>query len=50
MEPVVGKFDVEKFDGKGDFGLWKYNMLCQLEILGSNQNQARKMQMVKVLM
>lgn len=34
MEPIKGKFDVEKFDGKGDFGLWKYKMLCQLEILG----------------
>lgn len=34
MEPVKAKFDIEKFDGKGDFGLWKYKMLCQLEILG----------------
>ena len=29
-----GKFKVEKFDGKGDFGLWKYKMLMQLELLG----------------
>lgn len=33
MEPIKGKFDVEKFDGNGDFGLWKYKMLCQFEIL-----------------
>ena len=29
-----GKFKVERFDGKGDFGLWKYKMLMQLELLG----------------
>lgn len=34
MEPTSGKFEVVKFDGKGDFGLWKYKMLCQLEIQG----------------
>ncbi|KAF8053895.1 hypothetical protein N665_1364s0004 [Sinapis alba] len=34
MEETSGKFEVEKFDGKGDFGLWKYKMLCQLEIVG----------------
>ncbi|KAF8111969.1 hypothetical protein N665_0070s0038 [Sinapis alba] len=34
MEATSGKFEVEKFDGKGDFGLWKYKMLCQLEIVG----------------
>lgn len=34
MESISGKFEVEKFDGKGDFGLWKYKMLMQLELLG----------------
>ena len=34
MKATSGKFEVEKFDGKGDFGLWKYKMLCQLEIVG----------------
>lgn len=34
MEPVSGKFVVEKFDGKGDFGLWKHKILCQLELMG----------------
>ncbi|KAF8093426.1 hypothetical protein N665_0383s0054 [Sinapis alba] len=34
MEATSGKFEVEKFDGKGDFCLWKYKMLCQLEIVG----------------
>ena len=34
MESMSGKFKVEIFDGKGDFGLWKYKMLMQLELLG----------------
>ncbi|KAL0733932.1 hypothetical protein Bca4012_010142 [Brassica carinata] len=34
METTLKKFEVEKFDGKGNFGLWKYKMLCQLEIFG----------------
>lgn len=34
MEPTQGKFEMEKFDGKGDFGLWKYKLLGQLEIQG----------------
>lgn len=34
MEPTRGKFEIEKFDGKGDFGLWKFKMLAQLEIQG----------------
>lgn len=34
MEATSGKFEVKKFDGKEDFGLWKYKMLCQLEIVG----------------
>lgn len=25
---------MEKFDGKGEFGLWKYKLLGQLEIHG----------------
>lgn len=32
MDPTRGKFEIEKFDGKGDFGLWKFKMLAQLEI------------------
>lgn len=28
MEPTKGKFEVEKFDGQGDFGIWKHKMLC----------------------
>lgn len=34
MDPTPGKFEIEKFDGKGDFGLWKFKMLAQLEIQG----------------
>lgn len=34
MEPTLGKFEMERFDGKGDFGMWKYKMLGQLEIQG----------------
>lgn len=34
MEPTKGRFEVEKFDGQGDFGIWKHKMLCALEILG----------------
>ena len=34
MEPTQGRFEMEKFDGKGDFGLWKYKLLGQLEIQG----------------
>lgn len=30
----IRKFDVEKFNGKGGFGLWKCKMKCQLELLG----------------
>ena len=32
IEPNLGKFEMEKFDGKGDFGMWKYKMMGQLEI------------------
>ena len=34
IEPNLGKFEMEKFDGKGDFGMWKYKMMGQLEIQG----------------
>lgn len=34
MEPTPGKFEVQKFDGKRDFGLWKFKILAQLEIQG----------------
>ncbi|CAA7014632.1 unnamed protein product [Microthlaspi erraticum] len=34
MEPTQGRFEVEKFDGEGDFTLWKHKVLAQLEILG----------------
>lgn len=34
MDPTPGKFQIEKFDGKGDFGLWKFKMMAQLEIQG----------------
>ena len=34
MEPTRGKFEMDKFDGKGDFGMWKYKLLGQLEIQG----------------
>ncbi|KAJ4885668.1 Retrovirus-related Pol polyprotein from transposon TNT 1-94 [Raphanus sativus] len=36
MESIPGKFkfEIERFDGKGDFGLWKYKMIMQLELLG----------------
>lgn len=36
VEHVHGKLqslDVDKFDGKGDFGLWKHKVMCQLELL-----------------
>ena len=31
MQNTKVKIDVEKFDGKGDFGMWKFKMLMQLE-------------------
>lgn len=34
MEHPQSRLDVEKFDGKGDFGLWKHKVLCQLELMG----------------
>ncbi|KAF8095044.1 hypothetical protein N665_0343s0004 [Sinapis alba] len=34
MDPTPGRFEIEKFDGKGDFGLWKFKMLAQLKIQG----------------
>lgn len=34
MKKNISKFNVVKFNGKGDFGLWKYKMICQLELLG----------------
>lgn len=34
MEQNIGKFNMAKFNGKGDFGLWKYKMINQLELLG----------------
>lgn len=34
MEPTKGRFEVEKFDGDGDFALWKHKVLAQFEILG----------------
>lgn len=33
VEHIHGKLDVDKFDGKGDFGLWKHKVMCQLELL-----------------
>ena len=34
MKSVHGKFEMEKFDGYGDFGMWKIKMLMQLELQG----------------
>lgn len=34
MDPTPGRFVMEKFDGKGDFSLWKYKLLGQLKIQG----------------
>ncbi|KAF8085854.1 hypothetical protein N665_0644s0006 [Sinapis alba] len=34
MEPTQGRFEVEKFGGQRDFGIWKHKMLCALEIMG----------------
>lgn len=34
MDPTRGRFQMDKFDGKGDFGMWKYKLLGQLEIQG----------------
>ena len=34
MESVHGKFKMETFDGSGDFGMWKFKMLMQLELQG----------------
>ena len=34
MEQTHGKFEMDKFDRKGDFGMWKYKMMAQLEIQG----------------
>ena len=37
MEPTLGRFEMDNFDDKGDFGMWKYKLLGKLEIqrLGS---------------
>ena len=34
IDPTRGRFEMDKFDGKGDFGMWKYKLLGQLEIQG----------------
>ena len=34
MEPTLGRIEMEKFDGKGDFGMWKFKMMGQLENQG----------------
>ncbi|XP_013613753.1 uncharacterized protein LOC106419600 [Brassica napus] len=34
MEPTLGKFNMDKFDGKGDFVMWKFKMMGQLKIQG----------------
>ena len=34
MESVHGKFEMEKFDGSGDFGMGKFKMQMQLELQG----------------
>ena len=34
MESVYGKFKMEKFDRSGDFGMWKFKILMQLELQG----------------
>lgn len=34
MESVRTRFEMEKFDGSGDFGMWKFKMLMQLELQG----------------
>ncbi|CAA7014375.1 unnamed protein product [Microthlaspi erraticum] len=37
MDPTPGRFEMDKFDGKGDFGMWKYKLLGQLEIQGLSE-------------
>ena len=34
MEPTLRRFEMEKFDSKGDFGMWKYKMMGHLVIHG----------------
>ena len=34
MEKVHTKFEMEKFDESGDFSMWKFMMLMQLELQG----------------
>lgn len=34
MESDRTRFEMEKFDGSGDFGMWKFKMLMQLELQG----------------
>lgn len=34
IDPTWGRFEMDKFDGKGAFGMWKYKLLGQLEIQG----------------
>lgn len=34
LDPTRGRFEMDKFDGKGDFGMWKYKLLGQLDIQG----------------
>ncbi|CAA7029322.1 unnamed protein product [Microthlaspi erraticum] len=37
MDPTPGRFEMDKFDGKGNFGMWKYKLMGQLEIQGSSE-------------
>uniref|UniRef100_A0A1J3JUU5 Retrovirus-related Pol polyprotein from transposon TNT 1-94 n=1 Tax=Noccaea caerulescens TaxID=107243 RepID=A0A1J3JUU5_NOCCA len=37
MDPTPGRFEMDKFDGRGDFGMWKYKLMGQLEIQGLSE-------------
>ncbi|KAF8046666.1 hypothetical protein N665_3537s0001 [Sinapis alba] len=34
MESVHASFEIEKFDGSGDFGMWKFKIRKQFELQG----------------
>uniref|UniRef100_A0A1J3ED55 Uncharacterized protein n=1 Tax=Noccaea caerulescens TaxID=107243 RepID=A0A1J3ED55_NOCCA len=37
MDPTPGRFEMDKFDGRGNFGMWEYKLMGQLEIQGLSE-------------
>ncbi|CAA7059579.1 unnamed protein product [Microthlaspi erraticum] len=40
MEPTLGRFEMEKFTGKEDFGMWKYKLLGRRSITKERSKKA----------